>query len=67
MLSDRIRAEREAAPWIIDEIVMLETELRKLQEDLATAYRDLSCAYIDIQALRPKAVFVRDISMEKVK
>jgi hypothetical protein len=54
MLSDRISPGAEAAPWVIEEIRVLEIELSKCQEDLAAAY-------LEIQKLRPKAVFDRDV------
>jgi hypothetical protein len=49
MLSDKIRPNIEAAPWVIEEIKRLEAEL--------------SAAYAEIRKQRPviKAVFDRDV------
>lgn len=36
-LSERVRANSEAAPWVIDEIKALEKELERLRAELAAA------------------------------
>jgi hypothetical protein len=36
-LSDRIRANSEAAPWVIEEVVKMEAEIKKLREALRKA------------------------------
>jgi Txe/YoeB family toxin of Txe-Axe toxin-antitoxin module len=34
-LSERIRANSEAAPWVIEEVVKMEAEIKKLREDVS--------------------------------
>lgn len=46
-LSDRIRPNVEAAPWVIEEVKRLEWELSK--------------AYTELLKLRPKVIFDRDV------
>lgn len=49
MLSDRIRPNIEAAPWVIEEVKKLEQEL--------------SDAYLEMRKIRPaiRAIFDRDV------
>ncbi len=49
MLSDRLRPNVEAAPWVINEVRALEQELEE--------------AYLEMRKIRPavKAVFNRDV------
>lgn len=47
MLSQRIRADVEAAPWVVEAVKRLEAEL--------------SAAYAEMNKHRPKAVFDRDV------
>lgn len=49
MLSDRLRPNIEAAPWVIDEV-------RKLEQELADAY-------LEMRKVRPavRAIFDRDV------
>lgn len=37
-LSERVRANSEAAPWVIDEVKAMEEELERLRAELKVAY-----------------------------
>lgn len=46
-LSERIRPNSEAAPWIIDEIKTMEKEIERLKADIKQIHKDYGCEVQD--------------------
>ena len=61
-LSDRIRPNSEAAPWVVEEVRKLEHELNILYDRTINLEKDLAQAYLEMVKQRPAltAIFDRD-------
>lgn len=46
MLSDRIRPNIEAAPWVVQEVKLMEAYIKQLEEDLCMTLRDYFAAAV---------------------